>query len=100
VLSYDAGPAETTVRIYSAAHRDLVFASTRDLATRKFGADDIFLGSNMQLRHANDIAIPGDYVGLQGAGSHIAAGFVLPENDDCNSRLTGYAAVFNCERSR
>jgi hypothetical protein len=95
VLSYDAGRAETAVRVYSAAQSELIFRPTRDLARRGFGADQIFLAGNMQLRTASDIVIAGDYVGFDGAGSGLVAGIVLPESDEPRSRLTAYAAVFD-----
>ena len=46
VLSYDAGPEETEVKIYSANHDDLQFQPTTIIASRRIGSHDIFLGAN------------------------------------------------------
>jgi hypothetical protein len=93
ILSYDADSTSTTVRIYSAGQDELEFRPTRELATRSFGRQDIYLHGGYQLRSASDIAIVGDYVGLAGAGSQLAAAIVLPEADDWQSTLTAYASV-------
>jgi hypothetical protein len=85
-----------TVRIHSAGQDELVFRPTRELATRAFGWDDMYLrGIDKGLRGADDICIVGDYVGLAGTGSRLVAGIVLPENDDWRGRLTAYAAVLD-----
>jgi hypothetical protein len=93
VLTYDAGPDSTTVRLYSARHDDREFRPVQDLATRGVGADDLYLHGNYVLRSARDILIVGDYVGLAGTGTTLATTIVLPENDDWHSTLRAYAAI-------
>jgi hypothetical protein len=93
VLSYDATETETTVRIYSARLDDLVFTPKRDIATRAVGSQDIYLHTNYQLRWAYDLLNVGDYVGLAGTDSRVAAAVVLPETDDRSSPKTAYATV-------
>jgi hypothetical protein len=94
VLAYDASPTRTTVRIYSASHNECTFRPTHEIAARNIGSEDIYLHGNYQLRRAHDVAVVGDYVGLSGAGSHLAAAIVLPETDEWRqSELVGYAAV-------
>jgi hypothetical protein len=93
VLSYDAGPTRTSVRIYTARHDGLKFHPTLELATRDFGLIDLNLQGNYQLHKAHDIAAVGDYVGLAGGNNQLAAAIVLPENDDWRSKLTAYAAI-------
>jgi hypothetical protein len=99
VVSYDAGDDSMSVRLYSAPHDDVVFRPMRALATRRFGADDIFLGSSMQIRGAGDIAIVGDYVGFAGAGSNLVPAIVLPENDEVKSALAVYAGVIGTSQA-
>jgi hypothetical protein len=95
VLSYDAGPDETVVRIYSADQNRLNFEATHELASRHFGLQNIFLHGAYQVRRANDLVQVGDYVGLAGAGSQLAAAIVLPEGDAWPSLSCVYAGVFD-----
>jgi hypothetical protein len=95
VLSYDATTTATTVRIYSAGHGDLEFRPTEELATRHVGLQDIWLGGAYQLRNANDVLFVGDYVGLAGAGSHLAVAIALPERDTSAGQVTAYAAILD-----
>jgi hypothetical protein len=97
VLSYDVEPASTTVRIYSAPHDDPEFRPVRDLAYRSFGTNDLWVGQSYEWRQASDVAFIGDYVGLAGAGSKLAAAIVLPGNDDWRSTPLCYAGIYDAE---
>jgi hypothetical protein len=93
VLGYEAGPSRTWARIYSAELSDTRFEISRNLASREFGLQDVDLRGDWRLRNAVDIAHVGDYVGLAGSGTTLAAAIVLPQSDDWRSRLICLAAV-------
>jgi hypothetical protein len=90
ILSFDADALRTTVRVYASAHEGLEFEVQHDLATREFGLQDVYLHGSYQVRFAKELVNVGDYVGLAGAGSSLAAAIVLPR-DDWPSVLSGYA---------
>lgn len=98
VLSYDADPTTTTVRIYSAGLRELKFRATREIAARNFGSSDVWLQGSYPIRLASDIAFVGDYVGLASADSQLAVAIVLPEDDDWRSATRAYAGIHTTER--
>lgn len=93
MLVYEAGPSDTWVRSYTANYRDSRFRLNRNLAHRRFGANDIFLHGTFQLRHAYDLAQIGDYVGFAGARTSLGVAIVLPETDAWQSTPTLYAAI-------
>jgi hypothetical protein len=81
VLSFDADANQTTARLDRSEHDTLKFQPDRDIATRNVGIQDIYLHGSYQVRFANDLVNVGDYVGLAGATSSLAAAIVLPRND-------------------
>jgi hypothetical protein len=95
VLLYEADASNLAVLVYSSPRDGRPFRVSHELATRRLGADELYLHGTYQLRLAvNDLAMPGDYVGLAAAGSTLAAAIVLPDTDDRRSRPTAYAALF------
>jgi hypothetical protein len=100
VLSYDVGPERSDVRVYRAPHGTSDFAAGQLLATRPFGIDELFIHGNYQLRRASDLANVGDYVGLAGCGSRLAAAVVLPAGQDWASTRTAFAGVLVADSGR
>jgi hypothetical protein len=100
VLSYDVGPHRSDVRVYSAPHGTSDFAAGQVLASRPFGIGELFIHGNYQLRRASDLANVGDYVGLAGCGSQLAAAIVLPAGDDWASTRTAFAGVLRADDGR
>jgi hypothetical protein len=92
VLSFDADARRTTVRVYGSAHDELDFRPEHELTTRDFGLQDVYMHGSYQVRFANDLVNVGDYVGLAGAGSSVAAAVVLPRDDQWPSVLAAYSA--------
>jgi len=92
VLSFDADARRTTVRVYASAHDKFDFRAEHDLATREFGLQDVYLHGSYQVRFARDIVNVGDYVGLAGAGSALAAAIVLPRDDQWPGLPAAYYA--------
>jgi hypothetical protein len=71
------------------------FAVDRTLATRKLPLDEISLHGSYLLHLCDDVAHPGDYVGLDAVGDRVVAAFGLPEHDRPNSRATVQVAVID-----
>lgn len=63
------------------------------LATRPFGVDNISLWGSHLLAYCDDVAHPGDYIGIAATPSHVASAFILPETEDPISRATAYIAI-------
>jgi hypothetical protein len=88
-----ADETETTVRIYSSPLDELGFTPSHELAKRRLGREQIYLGESYTARSSHDLVVVGDYAGLAAADSLVAAAIVLPESDHRPSPLRAYAAV-------
>jgi hypothetical protein len=95
VLSFDAGPQRTTVRLYRSDHHELLFRPYQDLATLEFGRQDIYLHGSYQVRFANDLVNIGDYVGLAGSNNNLAVALVLPTENRWPSVVAAYAGYLS-----
>jgi hypothetical protein len=92
VLFYEANSTRTTVKIASSALNELHFAPAHELASRSFGNQNFYLGFfGLGLGAMMEMVYIGDYVGLAGAGSTLAAAFVLPEGDEWPAPRRAYA---------
>jgi hypothetical protein len=93
ILAFLAGDERTDVSLLRADRGGGPFEVDRVLASRPFGADDVYLHGNYLLTHCTDVVNVGDYMGLAGNGSELAAIFILPESDEPLSTPTPYVTV-------
>jgi hypothetical protein len=93
IVAYLADDASTRVVLLVSDDGGRTFARHETLAERPIAVDDISLNGNYLLRHCTDVVQVGDYAGIAAAGGHVAAAFVLPENDDPTSTPTAYVAL-------
>jgi hypothetical protein len=97
ILAYLSSDEHTDVALLRAERDGGAFAVDRILASRPFGADDVYLHGNYLLAHCRDVVNVGDYVGLAASARQVAAAFVLPATDEPLSTPTPYVAVFRDE---
>jgi hypothetical protein len=91
VLFYESDNVRTTVKIASSPFGEPRFRPTHDLASRQFSYQDFNLLGSPEQSFASDMVRVGDYIGLAGSGSTLAAAFVLPEGDEWPAHTRAYA---------
>jgi hypothetical protein len=95
MVCYFSGDDRTSVVLLRSDDGARSFELDRTLATRSIPLGLISLWGNHALAYCDDVAHPGDYIGIGASQGKVATVFILPDQDDRPSIDTAYVAVID-----